>query len=360
MSTFEAMEELAKDGSTESRRQLLRLLTDLFLENLDQTSGDQGEAFGDIVNRVLDDVVEEARQEFSTRIATADMFPREVVMRLAWDEFEVAAPILEHSSVLSDADLVDVAREKSTEHMLAISRRPELHEKVTDVLIEHGDEGVIHSVANNHGAQFSPQGYDSLAIKAKDDENLQAAIVGRHDVTAEVAAQLEPALSAELKKRLAEALDETNNDVANLVTRAKERVEQALAGKKRDRVDVEKLVAQVTSGELDLNEAALKLAKDERPVPLSVLIATVAELPEKMISNAMLKINGMPIAITCRALKIDPETFAAIAAMRCQVLRLPGSAGDRLAEQYTSLDQADAERTLRFLRVRKSLNASAA
>ncbi|UJQ95680.1 DUF2336 domain-containing protein [Mariluticola halotolerans] len=360
MPTFEDMEELAKDGSTESRRQLLRLLTDLFLENLDQTTGAQGEAFGDIVNRVLDDVVEEAREEFSTRIATADMFPKDVVKRLAWDAFEVAAPILEHSTVLSDSDLVEVAHEKSNDHLMAISRRPELHEKVTDVLIERGEEDVIHSVATNHGAQFSPKGYGTLASKAKGDEALQRAIVERRDVTADVAARLEPSLSAELKKRLAEALDETNNDVANLVARARERVEQAMAGKKRDRVDVEKLVAEVAEGTVTLDDAARSLAAEDRPLPLSVLIATVAELPEKMISNAMLKVNGMPIAITCRALKVEAETFAAITQMRCRVLRLPGSAGERLAEQYSSLDQGDAERTLRFLRVRKSLSENAA
>lgn len=360
MSTFEEMEELAKDGSKEGRRQLLRSVTDLFLENLDDSTDEQGDAFGDIVSRVLDDVVEEARAEFATRVSTVEQFPKDIVLKLAWDTFEVASPILEHSPVLTDEDLIGVANEQSEDHLMAISRRAELRESVTDVLIERGSDGVIHSVAANPGAQFSPEGYGTLATKAQDDKKLQATLVGRADVTQDVASQLEPFLGAQLKKRLAKSLKESNGDVTSLVARAKERVEQALVGKKRDKADVEKLIAQVEEGKLTISEAAQKLATEKRPMPLSTLIAAMAELPDKMIANAMLKVNGMPIAITCRALKISPEAFEEITKMRCGVLRLPDSTGERLASQYGDLDEEDAERTLRFLKVRQSLNENAA
>lgn len=359
MPTFEKMEELAKDDSSESRRELLRALTDLFLENRDQNTDESGEAFGDIVGRVLDDVVEEARAEFSARVATTGELPKDIILKLAWDTFEVASPVLEHSAALTDEDLIEVAAKQSDDHLLAISRRSELNESVTDVLIERGGNGVIHSVASNPGAQFSTQGYGTLASKAQDDEKLQATLVDRPDVTPVVASQLEPFLNAQLKRRLAKSLKESNGDVAGLVAKAKDRVEQALVGKKRDQVDVVKLISKVKAGEITISDATGKFAKKKRPVPLSSLIAGLAELPDKMISNAMLKVNGMPIAITCRALKIDPETFAEIAKMRCDILKLPSSSGERLSAQYIELDEVDAERTLRFLKVRQSLSGGA-
>jgi uncharacterized protein (DUF2336 family) len=219
MSTFEALEELAKDRSQDGRRELLRVLTDMFLQNSDVVEGHASDNYSDIVERVLDDVVEEVRAEFSERVARETKLPRPIVLKLAWDDFDVASPVLEYSPLLTDADLVEVATDKSDGHLMAISRRAELHALVTNILVDRGDEEVIHSVAANPGAEFSDHGYDALANKAKLDEKLQETLVGRPDVPQEFAAQLEPFLSDQLKKRLAIRLDPAKEDVGSLVGR---------------------------------------------------------------------------------------------------------------------------------------------
>lgn len=358
MPTYDELEELAKEQSHDSRRELMRRLTDMFLENLDDNTDEQEQVFADIVNRVLDDVVDEAREDFATRVATLDQFPHDVVIKLAWDSFEVASPILEHSNVLSDDDLVEIAKEQSGEHLLAISRRHELAEPLTDVLIEKGDDDVVRSVAGNPGAQFSSEGFDALANKARDDKKLQAKLVGRDDVTPEVAAQLEPYLSAHLKKRLSKKIADNESDVTNLVVKARKRVEQALKGKKRDHIDAQALVAEIQSGDTLLNDVVEKLSADSRPRPLAAVLAELADLPERIISNTVLKINGMPLAIACKSLDISTEAFAEITKMRCKVLKLPISSGERLAVQYVDLDAEDSRRTMRFLKARHSVEDS--
>ncbi len=360
MANFAQMEELAKDSSSAGRNSLLRALTDLFLDNLEQATDERVEIFGDIVCRVLDDVVEEARAEYAARIAPADRFPRDAAVKLAWDTFEVAEPVLECSPVLRDSDLVAVAGEQSDNHLLAISRRAELHERVTDALIARGSDGVIHSVAGNPGAQISDDGFGALADKARDDAELQAKLVERQDVTADLAAQLEPFLSAQLKKKLDKNIRDAAGDISGFVAKARDRVEQALVGKRRDQAAAEALAEQVQAGEVTLSEAVIKLAGERRPVPLGVLLARVAEMPEKMIANTMLKVNGMPLAITCRALKLPQDAFDAIIEMRGEILRLPETTGEQLAAQYADLDETDAARTLRFLKVRHALGRNAA
>jgi len=354
MSTFKELERLAKNTSSESRRELLRGLTDLFLENMGEDT--QGDAFSDVISKVLDDVVEEARGEFASRVSMLEQFPKEIVVKLAWDTFEVAAPVLENSTVLTDDDLVQVAQSKSDEHLMAISKRSEIGETVTDVLIERGSDGVVHLVAENPGAQLSTTGYSALADKAQIDKKLQAKIIRREDVTPEIAIQIEPYLSAQLKKRLDTKMSNAGGGVDGLVEKAKARVEKALVGEKRDIECAQKLIQEVSDGVVSLDEAVEKLAKTKRPKPLSALLANAADLPESMISNTMLKVNGTPLAIACKAMRISSEAFAEIAAMRCKVLKLPSSNGDRLAEQYSELNEADADRTMRFLRVRHSLS----
>jgi uncharacterized protein (DUF2336 family) len=56
-------------------------------------------------------------------------------------------PILIQSQQLDDPALVECAKTKSQEHVLAISRRKTLGERATDILVAHGDQHVVYSTA---------------------------------------------------------------------------------------------------------------------------------------------------------------------------------------------------------------------
>ena len=126
------LEQLAAEPSSERRRELLHRLTDLFIEGTDSFVDHESSLFGDIVCKILDDVVEEARSDLAERVAHLESFPPDVVRKLAADVIEVALPILEKSTLLTDRDLIEIAEEKSQEHLMAISRRKELREAVTE------------------------------------------------------------------------------------------------------------------------------------------------------------------------------------------------------------------------------------
>lgn len=353
------LEQLAREDSSERRRELLRSLTDMFLEGSQDRSGVEDDLFGDVVCRVLDDVVEEARVELAERVAPLTNFPKDVVKKLAEDDITVALPVLQQSPVLSDEDLVEIARGKSQDHLLAISRRETLREAVTDVLVSRGDSQVLHSVTANAGARFSREGFGVLAKRCDGDERLQERLVVRPDMPREVAAKLEPLLTGELKQRLKTMLAMSGEDeFEGYVSRAKSRLEDALKDSRRERLEVRVLIGEVKSGKKTLSDAVTKLAKDNRPVHLGWLIAAVAELPENIVSNTLLKVNGLPLAVTCKALDLTSEAFRALANMRCKRLKLPANEADRLVQQYREIAPADAQRTVRFLKVRHTVQGS--
>ena len=70
----------------------------------------------------------------------------------------------------------------SQDHLLAISTRRRLSEKVTDALVEYGDNRVACSTANNKGAQFSDLGYTRLIEKAEGNDRLAMCIALRPSV----------------------------------------------------------------------------------------------------------------------------------------------------------------------------------
>jgi Uncharacterised protein conserved in bacteria (DUF2336) len=162
------------------RDALLRELTDIFLES--QRDSRERELFDEVADQVLDFVDAPARQHFAERLAMRADAPHRLVTRLAGDAIAIAAPLLARSPVLTDDDLIALAREKSQDHLAAIARRGSLPVPVTDVLIARGRADVLEAVAANPAARFSTSGAEALMDKARDRETLWRRLARRRDV----------------------------------------------------------------------------------------------------------------------------------------------------------------------------------
>ena len=67
----------------------------------------------------------------------------------------IAGPILEQSEVLTDEDLIEIARSMSQDHLHPIAGRHYVSESVSEILVDRGESRVLQPVAGNSGAQFS-------------------------------------------------------------------------------------------------------------------------------------------------------------------------------------------------------------
>ena len=117
-----------------------------------------------------------ALHRFQTRRPTSFVRLRST-MRLRW-----LVRVLIQSERLDDPTLVENARKKSQEHLLAISRRRSLSEMVTDVLLERGDQQVVLSTAENRGAKFSEAGFEMLVQRSAGDDRLTGCVGSRPDI----------------------------------------------------------------------------------------------------------------------------------------------------------------------------------
>ena len=109
----------------------------------------------------------------------------ETIRRLAFhDEVLVAGPVLRNSNRLSEKDLVEIAKTRGQQHLLAISGRKSLNEALTDALLRLGDTNVSNALAKNAGAKFSECGYATLVGRAERDESLTERLGLRLDLPA--------------------------------------------------------------------------------------------------------------------------------------------------------------------------------
>lgn len=81
--------------------------------------------------------------------------PRDVVLTLARDEAQVARPVLSCSPLLSEDDLLAIARAGSRSHRLAIAERDNLSPALSEALYETHDPILVRRLLVNDGAALA-------------------------------------------------------------------------------------------------------------------------------------------------------------------------------------------------------------
>src|SRR3954447_887280 len=96
-----------------------------------------------VLELLVRDLAVEVRQALATTVAASALLPAHVARQLAADRIEIAGPILEHSPVLSDEDLVRVVRTNAMQYALAVAGRQRLSEMVSEELVDTGQAEVV-------------------------------------------------------------------------------------------------------------------------------------------------------------------------------------------------------------------------
>ena len=173
----------AEKGGPEHDAQVFGEVTDLFLSSFDRLSESQIAAVDGVLAHLVGRVEAETVIQLSEALATVDRAPVQTVRKLAFhDQSKVAAPVLRSSTCLSEADLLEIVKTRSQQHLLAICERKTLNEALTDALMRFGDVNVSNALAHNSGARFSECGYATLVGRAEKDERLAEKLGVRLDI----------------------------------------------------------------------------------------------------------------------------------------------------------------------------------
>ena len=148
------VELLAADPNPANRQDAMLRVAELYsLEPLTQSERQIALA---IVQTVLPEAELEIRRRLSETLKSTPHLDRGLARQLAEDVLDVATPILVHSVVLTDEDLVQVIERCSIDHSRAVAMRPTLNVAVTDALIRTDDEVVVVRVAATTTRAFRP------------------------------------------------------------------------------------------------------------------------------------------------------------------------------------------------------------
>ena len=140
----------------EATRSLARawLISDLSAE-------DRAAAEGALL-MLLDDASPLVRQAMAEVFARSAEAPAAIVQALSLDQASVALPVLEHSPLLIDADLVDIIATGDGEMQCAIARRVNLPASVCAAIAEVGTAAAALELIENAYAELAPFSWDRI------------------------------------------------------------------------------------------------------------------------------------------------------------------------------------------------------
>lgn len=350
---FNRLIALSQGRSSEKRRDLLVLISELFTDGAETYTDAETRLFGDILCRLVDQVSVDVRAQFSERMAPLSCTPHAVALRLAQDEeLAVSGVMLEQSEILTDADLCEIAGALSQGHLLAITRRKDLSEAVTEVLADRGDVEVLEGVTRNERARFSDFGLKRLAARSLDHPEVLRALSKRADMPSERLARAFAVFDAEARRKLENLVALSPDFAALLVT-------EAAGIARQQKLELEKeittLVRRIGQRIGTLDDAIDDFARDSRMDAVAELLVQVSGLEASHIDNVLNHDNGYGIAVVCRSLGISDKAYLKLSQLRANHLKQGAAAIDAWLANYAEIDRQAADRALYFHRMRMAV-----
>jgi hypothetical protein len=340
-------------GTAESRTRALWHTTDLMITG--RYSEDEIWTFGEVIGRLADEIEVAARAQLARRLARFDKAPVNIIHKLAFDDsIDVAGPILQESEKLEPYALVANVCTKSQTHLLAISKREQLEETVTDVLVTRGDQEVVKSVATNSGARFSDFGFLHMIQRAEGDSILAEQLGLREDIPRHIFQQLIAKASDDVRKRLEHERPAMVDQIKSTMSDVAGELQSKFGPVSRSYFVAKRLVtAQHRQGNLNENSISL-YARSHKLDEVTIGLSLLCSLPGDVIERAMLDKNRETLLILAKALDFSWATTMALLFLGAKDHRITANELRDLESEFGRLNLKTSRSVLEFYQSRKN------
>lgn len=249
----------------------------------------------DIVRILIDTVETCVRRHLAGYLAERNDVPQDLLTFLANDDISVAYPILVHSRMLHDDELINVVAKRTKQHRLAISTRPIVSEPVCDAIIQNREPEVIESLLFNGGASINTATLDAIVTESSTLDAYQLPLVHRMDLSPDQARRLYNWVGDSLREHI------TSHFKIELET-AEEATKSAISQALHD--------GNITTGDAASRTAALRAAlrqKDRHAVEVG--FAACTELDPASVIKVLYGRSLRALAVACKASDLSVTMF---------------------------------------------------
>ena len=323
---------LVEMDSAASQDHLAESIADLLTGQGDSLSDREKALMAGMLRQLLGEVETAIRQNLAEWLSRAPNVPAEVIEYLANDEIDVARPVLVHSEVLNDATLLEIIRHRTLEHQLAISMRQSISERISNALVEAGQERVIVQLLENQNAEISNKAMAYLVEQSRRVDSYQNPIVERRDLPPELAQRMYAWVSEALRAKVATRF---SFDRAALDKALAESCDEARLEDQQKPDATGELVDEIVGNRRPQPKRLLELLRDGEIPLFEEAFGRLVGIDRNLVRRLIYEPGGEGIAVACRACLVQKSDFASIF-----ILSRQARPGDQ------SVQQGDVRRVL--------------
>ncbi|MEM1365998.1 MAG: DUF2336 domain-containing protein [Pseudomonadota bacterium] len=343
---LEKFQRLAESNDGNSQAVMVLQLADLFVSDDTEASSTEKHNFDYIIKHVTKTISADVTARIAERIARTNRVASATAAHLAANESaDIAVPVLQHSPVLLDEDLIQIARTRSESHRVAIAGREIVAEAVSEVLSEVGGERTLTTLADNEGAQLNSNALNNMLRRAAPNSIVPKRLAERATNNSALGDMVRKTLGAELREKLEDAgLKLPDNSFEEISAEAKLEVDRQVKAERLHMVD-----AMVARNKIANNQATLDLVIKQALQKDAFLLATrilamQSHVAYEHLLRAFTKERAEPLAILCRAGGVELQTFQTFELARCDYFDLPvGDMADKLDDMRRVSEQQAQE-----------------
>lgn len=301
---------LAQDKSFSARSELVENISDLFLSPEGRLNEHERALMNDVLLKLIKTVEKSVKKELSKRLASIDEISPELAAKLANETIDIAEPMLLKSGVLKDEQLIEVIRNRSEAHRMAIAIRAYVSEDVSSELIENGSEDVVEALIRNENAKLSDLSVKYLVAESKNVDRFQEPLLNREDLPADLACRMYWWVSAALRRKIILEFDGDSaqiDDAIEMATKSALKKNETLDGVMRAALALARELARKNELSITFLRRCLRQEK------INLFVAGLSEmtgLDVKIIWRSIRERTGESLAIIAKSLDVDRDNFA--------------------------------------------------
>jgi len=176
-----------------------------------------------LLKYISQDSAEMVRRALAITLKNSPKLPREVALKLADDIENIAVPVLTHSPVFTDEDLLEILKSKAAAKIVAVAKRVSVSDHVARAIIRFGDSHAVAEVAANDGALISEETASEMLDIYKNDDLIAQSMVERRDLPPKIVEKMITLVSEDVAVELTKRHSVPVNMAIDLATRTRER-----------------------------------------------------------------------------------------------------------------------------------------
>lgn len=235
------------------------------------------------------------RAILAEEVKRLDCIPRDIALALARDiDTVVAAPILQYSPLLSDADLIEIiACGQVQEVLTAIASRTPVSEFVSDRLVQALDVPVVAALLVNPDANIRKETMDRIIEQAEEIQAWQMPLALRADLSARAIRRIGQLVGASILERLAARNDLSDATRIHLNRELRARLAKAPASAETS-APAEAVASARKEGRLD-NFFVEQAAQAGQREVVALALAQLANCSELTVKKILSSGNAKPL-----------------------------------------------------------------